>query len=80
MVQVELIRQYILNRLLPQLRAMLTNLPQSEHEAWARLNDRAACAQLTELILDELGRVKPSNAQPGDKRPRGWPLKDTDLN
>ena len=75
MIQVELIRQYINNRLLPQLKSRLTVLPITEADAWAKLNDRAFCAELTEQILDALGRVKPSTMEPGDKRPRGRPTK-----
>jgi hypothetical protein len=74
-IQVELIRQYIRNRLLPQLKARLTVLPETEHDAWSKLNDRAFCDELTENILDAMGRVKPSTMQPGDKRPRGRPTK-----
>ena len=76
MIQVELIRQYLTNRLLPQLRSRLTVLPVVEITAWTRLSNQQFCAKLVEDILDDLGRVKPGQEPPGEKRPRGRPKKD----
>ena len=82
MRQVELIRNYVRNRMVPTLRLWISTLPDTELEALQLLHGEAG-ARTADTIADDvlyaLGHRKPSEAAPDAPRPRGRPPKSRQL-
>lgn len=76
MKQLTLIRDYVRNRLVSQLRAWISCLPETELEALTKLQDPRTAEAIADHVVHELGHRTPSNTVSTElPRPRGRPRK-----